>query len=192
MNQKVKLRRKKIAKEYRVNERIRSSSVRLISGEDQSNSKILQTREALQMAIENGLDLVEVSPNQDPPVCRLLDYGKFKYNISKRDKKNKSKTTQSQREVRLRPGTSKHDVDLKIKKVRSLLDDGSKVRVAVMLRGREAAHPDFAMKVLRSVAEGVKDMAKLDKRPSNEGRTLSLVVSPAFPQGTMKNKEKEK
>ncbi len=192
MNQKVKLRRNKIAKEYRVNERIRSSSVRLISGEDQSNSKILQTREALQMAIENGLDLVEVSPNQDPPVCRLLDYGKFKYNISKRDKKNKSKTTQSQREVRLRPGTSKHDVDLKIKKVRSLLDDGSKVRVAVMLRGREAAHPDFAMKVLRSVAEGVKDMAKLDKRPSNEGRTLSLVVSPAFPQGTMKNKEKEK
>ena len=71
-------------------------------------------------------------------------------------------------------------------------DDGSKVRVAVMLRGREAAHPDFAMKVLRSVAEGVKDMAKLDKRPSNEGRTLSLVVSPALPQGTMKNKEKEK
>jgi len=176
-----------------VNERIRSSSVRLISGEDQSNSnsKILKTSEALQMAIDNGLDLVEVSPNQDPPVCRLLDYGKFKYNLSKRDKKNKSKTTQTQREVRLRPGTSKHDVELKIKKVRSLLDDGSKVRVAVMLRGREAAHPDFAMKVLRSVAEGVKDMAKLDKRPSNEGRTLSLVVSPAFPIGTMKNKEKD-
>ena len=163
----------------------------MISGEDQSSSKILKTSEALQMAIDNGLDLVEVSPNQDPPVCRLLDYGKFKYNLSKRDKKNKSKTTQTQREVRLRPGTSKHDVDLKIKKVRSLLDDGSKVRVAVMLRGREAAHPDFAMKVLRSVAEGVKDMAKLDKRPSNEGRTLSLVVSPAFPIGTMKNKEKE-
>ena len=119
------------------------------------------------MAIDNGLDLVEVSPNQDPPVCRLLDYGKFKYNLSKRDKKNKSKTTQTQREVRLRPGTSKHDVDLKIKKVRSLLDDGSKVRVAVMLRGREAAHPAFATKVLRSVAEGVKDMAKLNKRPSN-------------------------
>lgn len=163
----------------------------MISGEDQSNSKILKTSEAMQMAMENGLDLVEVSPNQDPPVCRLLDYGKFKYNISKRDKKNKSKTTQTQREVRLRPGTSKHDVELKIRKVRSLLDDGSKVRVAVMLRGREAAHPDFAMKVLRSVAEGVKDMAKLDKRPSNEGRTLSLVVSPAFPIGTMKNKEKE-
>ncbi len=163
----------------------------MISGEDQSNSKILKTSEALQMAMDNGLDLVEVSPNQDPPVCRLLDYGKFKYNLSKRDKKNKSKTTQTQREVRLRPGTSKHDVDLKIKKVRSLLDDGSKVRVAVMLRGREAAHPDFAMKVLRSVAEGVKDMAKLDKRPSNEGRTLSLVVSPAFPIGTMKNKEKD-
>ncbi|MFL2649300.1 MAG: translation initiation factor IF-3 [SAR202 cluster bacterium] len=181
-----------MAKEYRVNQRIRSSSVRLISGDDQSNSKILKTTEALQMAMENGLDLVEVSPNQDPPVCRLLDYGKFKYNLSKRDKKNRSKTTQTQREVRLRPGTSKHDVELKIKKVRSLLDDGSKVRVAVMLRGREAAHPDFAMKVLRSVAEGVKDMAKLDKRPSNEGRTLSLVVSPALPQGTMKNKEKEK
>ena len=91
----------------------------------------------------------------------------------------------------MRPGTSKHDVDLKIKKVRSLLDDGSKVRVAVMLRGREAAHPDFAMKVLRSVAEGVKDMAKLDKRPSNEGRTLSLVAVPAYPIGTMKNKEKD-
>ena len=146
----------------------------MISGDDQSNSKILKTTEALQMAMDNGLDLVEVSPNQDPPVCRLLDYGKFKYNLSKRDKKNRSKTTQTQREVRLRPGTSKHDVELKIKKVRSLLDDGSKVRVAVMLRGREAAHPDFAMKVLRSVAEGVKDMAKLDKRPSNEGRTLSL------------------
>ncbi len=162
----------------------------MISGEDQSNSKILKTSEAMEMALTNGLDLVEVSPNQDPPVCRLLDYGKFKYNISKRDKKNKSKTTQTQREVRLRPGTSKHDVELKIKKVRSLLDDGSKVRVAVMLRGREAAHPDFAMKVLRSVAEGVKDMAKLDKRPSNEGRTLSLVVSPAFPIGTMKTKDK--
>lgn len=163
----------------------------MISGEDQSNSKILKTSEAMEMALTNGLDLVEVSPNQDPPVCRLLDYGKFKYNISKRDKKNKSKTTQTQREVRLRPGTSKHDVELKIKKVRSLLDDGSKVRVAVMLRGREAAHPDFAMKVLRSVAEGVKDMAKLDKRPSNEGRTLSLVVSPAFPIGTMKTKDKD-
>ena len=165
--------------------------MRLISGDDQANSKILKTSEALQMAIDNGLDLVEVSPNQDPPVCRLLDYGKFKYNISKRDKKNKAKTTQTQREVRLRPGTSKHDVELKIKKVRSLLDDGSKVRVAVVLRGREQAHPDFAMKVLRSVAEGVKDMAKLDKRPSNEGRTLSLVVSPSLPQGTMKSKEKE-
>ena len=162
----------------------------MVSGDDQSNSRILKISEALELASENGLDLVEVSPNQDPPVCRLLDYGKFKYDISKREKKNKSKTVQSQREVRLRPGTSKHDIQLKIKKIRDLLDSGSKVRIAVMLRGRELAHPDVAMKVLRTVAEGVKDIAKLDKAPANEGRNISLVVSPGLPPGTLKKNEK--
>ena len=90
----------------------------MVSGDDQSNSRILKISEALELASQNGLDLVEVSPNQDPPVCRLLDYGKFKYDISKREKKNKSKTVQSQREVRLRPGTSNHDIQLKVKKIR--------------------------------------------------------------------------
>ena len=162
----------------------------MVSGDDQSNSRILKISEALELASQNGLDLVEVSPNQDPPVCRLLDYGKFKYDISKREKKNKSKTVQSQREVRLRPGTSNHDIQLKVKKIRDLLDSGSKVRIAVMLRGRELAHPEVAMKVLRNVAEGVKDIAKLDKAPANEGRNISLVVSPGLPAGTLKKNEK--
>ena len=137
--------------------------------------------EALQLAEEEGLDLVEVAPNQSPPVCRLLDYGRFKFIQSKKAKEaRKSARGASQmREVRLFPRTSENDIQSKIKVVRRLLQEGDKVRVTVRFRGREQTHPEIGMKVLRRVAEGVAQDAKLERPPTMEARSLSIILAPA-------------
>lgn len=144
---------------------------------------VVPLERALVLAEENGLDLVEVSPNQNPPVCKLLDYGRFKFVQAKKAKEaRKTQARNEQREVQLTPRIGEHDIEAKIKTVRGLLTDGAKVKVAVKFRGREITHPDLAVKVLRRVAEAVAAEAKLEKPPTMEARSLSIILSPAGAQ----------
>jgi translation initiation factor IF-3 len=154
--------------------------VRVIRGETGTESTVMRIEEALALAEELGLDLVEVGPNQNPPVCRILDYGRFRYMQSKKEKEARraSRGASQQREVRMSPVISENDIQSKIRVVKGLLEEGAKVRVAVTFRGRQQTHPEIAMKVLRKVAEGVKDYAKLERAPVMEGRALSIMLAP--------------
>ncbi len=152
-------------------------------GEEGADAVVLETREALEIARDQGLDLVEVSPNQNPPVVKLLDYGRFKFVQAKKAKEAKKHQVKNvQREVRLRPKIGQHDIESKIRKVKQLLNEGAKVKVTVMLRGRENQHPEIAVKVLRRVAEAVAEEAKLEKAPTVEQRALSIVLAPSTGQ----------
>lgn len=147
-----------------------------------ADAVVMQIYDALRLAEQEGLDLVEVAPNQTPPVCRLLDYGKFQFVQDKkaREARRTQKVHSSDmREVRLTPNIAEHDIQSKIRSVSGLLDDGSKVRVAVFFRGRQITHPELAIRVLRRVAEGVASKAKLEKPPTMEQRSLSIILSPA-------------
>ncbi len=142
---------------------------------------VMDTRRALQMARDSEVDLVEVAPNSDPPVCRLLDYGKLLYLSSKKEKESKrgQKSTE-QKEVRFRPNIGTHDLDAKVRKVREFIDDGSKVKLTVRFRGREAAHQQLGLLVLRRVADELKDEVRLERAPAMEGRSLSMVLIPSL------------
>ena len=142
---------------------------------------VLPTSEAIELAEQRGLDLVEVAPSAKPPVCRILDYGRFKYQVTRREREarrdNKVKSSNDLKEVRLKTRIGDHDREAKTRSVKRLLDGGAKVKVSVMFRGREIAHPDIGMKVLRRVAEDLVDDAKIEKVPTFEGRFLSMVLS---------------
>lgn len=126
-----------------------------------------------------GLDLVEVSPNSNPPVCRILDYGKYKYELAKKDKLSKKKQhTMQMKEMRYRPKIDEHDFQFKTKHVREFIMDGSKVKTFVMFRGREMAHTEYGRKVLDRLAEELKDIANVDNFPKQEGRKMIMVLSP--------------
>tara|TARA_B100000809_G_C15133856_1_gene529683 strand:+ start:2711 stop:3334 length:624 start_codon:yes stop_codon:yes gene_type:complete len=183
-----------IAKEFRVNRRIRADEVRVIRGEDSTESAVMSIRDAIDMAEEEGLDLVEVGPNQSPPVCRILDYGRFKYIQGKkqREARKVSRSASKQKEVRLSPVMSDNDIETKIKMTKNLLSEGAKVRVFVRFRGRQRAHPEIAMKVLRKVAEGVATDAKLEKPPGMEGRVLSILLAPSSQQNQQKERDRQK
>ena len=187
------LRRVNIAKEFRVNHRIRADEVRVIRGEDSTESIVMSIRDAIDMAEEEGLDLVEVGPNQSPPVCRILDYGRFKYIQGKkqREARKVSRSASKQKEVRLSPVMSDNDIETKIKMTKNLLSEGAKVRVFVRFRGRQRAHPEIAMKVLRKVAEGVATVAKLEKPPGMEGRVLSILLAPSSQQNQQKERDRQ-
>ncbi len=182
-----------IAKEFRVNRRIRADEVRVIRGEDSTESAVMSIRDAIDMAEEEGLDLVEVGPNQSPPVCRILDYGRFKYIQGKkqREARKVSRSASKQKEVRLSPVMSDNDIETKIKMTKNLLSEGAKVRVFVRFRGRQRAHPEIAMKVLRKVAEGVATVAKLEKPPGMEGRVLSILLAPSSQQNQQKERDRQ-
>ena len=131
------------------------------------------------MAHDQGVDLVEVSPNVSPPVCRLLDYGRFRYTQTKRDREaRKSQKTNVVREVRFRPRIAEHDRASKIRRIQELLGDGNKVKVSVMFRGREITHPELGVMLLRGVAEQLKVEAKLETPPLMEGRRLNIILAP--------------
>lgn len=148
----------------------------------------METRRALQMARDAEVDLVEVAPNSDPPVCRLLDYGKLLYLSSKKEKESKrgQKSTE-QKEVRFRPNIGTHDLDAKVRKVREFIDDGSKVKLTVRFRGREAAHQQLGLSVLRRVADELKDEVRLERPPAMEGRALSMVLIPSAQKAEERN-----
>ena len=182
-----------IAKEFRVNRRIRADEVRVIRGEDSTESAVMSIRDAIDMAEEEGFDLVEVGPNQSPPVCRILDYGRFKYIQGKkqREARKVSRSASKQKEVRLSPVMSDNDIETKIKMTKNLLSEGAKVRVFVRFRGRQRAHPEIAMKVLRKVAEGVATVAKLEKPPGMEGRVLSILLAPSSQQSQQRERDRQ-
>jgi translation initiation factor IF-3 len=139
----------------------------------------LPLAKALELARERGLDLVEVAPNEKPPVCRLLDYGKLRYLHSKRDREaKKGQKNTTLREVRFRPNIGTHDFSSKVRKVKELIDDGSKVKVAVLFRGRELSRTQIGIPLLKRVADELQDDARLEKPPGMEGRSMSIVLIP--------------
>ena len=140
---------------------------------------VVSTREAISMAADAGLDLVEVSPNATPPVCKILDFGKFKYEEQKR--KNEARKKQKVievKEIKLRPGIDTHDYDVKMRSIHRFLEEGDKVKVTMRFRGREMAHPELGRKILDDVIEAVGPIAKVENQARMEGRTMSLVLAP--------------
>jgi len=136
---------------------------------------------ALQLARDADVDLVEVAPNSDPPVCRLLDYGKLLYLTSKKERESrKGQRSTEQKEVRFRPNIGTHDLESKTRKIREFISDGSKVKLTVRFRGREAAHQQLGLSVLKRVADELKDEVRLERPPAMEGRALSMVLIPAL------------
>lgn len=161
----------------RVNNRIRVSPVRLI-GPDGEQVGILPTAEALQRAVDLGLDLVEVSPESRPPVCRIMDFGKYKYELAKKERVAKKKQHAFQlKEMRFRPKIDDHDFDFKTRHAREFLLEGSKVRLMILFRGREIAHFEFGEAILKRAIEVLADVSVPDAPPKLEGNTLSVVMS---------------
>ena len=135
--------------------------------------------QAMRLAQEAEVDLVEVAPNSEPPVCRLLDYGKLRYLTAKKDRESrKGQKSTELREVRFRPNIGSHDLESKTRKVRELILDGSKVKLTVRFRGREAAHQQLGLAVLKRVADDLRDEVRLEKPPALEGRALSMILLP--------------
>lgn len=141
---------------------------------------IVPLREALHAAQQRELDLVEVAPNANPPVCRLMDYGKYLYEQTKRQREaRKSQKTTEVKEIRLRPKTGEHDLQFKLKRAREFLGDGAKVKVRVIFRGREITHPEIAVRVLQNVASQLEDVATIEQMPRMEGRSLLMILAPS-------------
>lgn len=164
--------------EHRLNERIRVPQVRLID-EKGVQVGVVPTFEALQMARERGLDLMEVSPNAQPPVCKICDYGKFKYEKKKKEQIAKKKQTVIKvKEIQLRPQTEEHDLDYKFKNVRQFLEDGDKAKITIMFRGREITYVDQGFKIMRQLADLVKDVGTVEAPPKIEGKKLIMVLAP--------------
>ncbi len=147
--------------------------------EDGTKLGVMPTREALNIAREKGLDLVEVSPNANPPVCRIMDYGKYKYQMQKKmhEAKKKQKTVEV-KTVKVRPRTDEHDMQVRIKQTRKFLEKGNKVKAVVMFRGREQAHVDIGEAQLMKIYEAVKDIAEIEKKPKKEGRDMIMILAP--------------
>ena len=165
--------------------------MRLI-GDDGAQLGVMDIAKARELARNSDLDLVEVAPNSDPPVCRLLDYGKLRYLTSKKERESKKGQKSSElREVRFRPNIGTHDLESKTRKVRELILDGSKVKLTVRFRGREAAHQQIGLSVLKRVADDLKDDVRLERPPAMEGRALSMILIPTASRGDRVEKKVE-
>lgn len=140
---------------------------------------IVPTREALRMALEKGFDLVEISPTAKPPVCKIMDYGKYKYELNKKAKNAKKKQHIIQmKEMRLRPKIEEHDYQFKLKHIQGFLEEGNKVKVFVEFRGREMAHQEIGQKIIQRLEEDLKDLGIIEQKAKMEGRNLSLTFMP--------------
>jgi translation initiation factor IF-3 len=165
-------------RDLRVNERIRVREVRLID-ENGEQLGVQPTPDALRIARERGLDLVEVAPMATPPVCRLMDYGRFKYEQTKKERDARKNSTKVElKEVRLRPKTDDHDIAFKTRNVQRFLEEGDKVKVTLLFRGREMAHPQIGRHILETVAEQVRSLGQVERMPLMEGRTMTMIISP--------------
>jgi translation initiation factor IF-3 len=165
-----------IERTQRVNEQIRISPIRVISAEGEQLG-ILPTDEALSLARQSSLDLVEVAPNERPPVCRIMDFGKFKYQQSKRQHKAQAHRGKL-KEIRVRPRTGEHDIEVKLNRARRFLEHKDKVQVSVMFRGRERAHMEEGERIIRQMVEALGDCSKLEQPPTRQGWRISCVLAP--------------
>ncbi len=164
--------------QYRVNHRIRIPRIRVI-GSDGLQLGILDTAEALRIAREEGLDLVEISPKAVPPVCKIMDYGRFKYETAKKEREERAKRTVIEvKEMKFRPKTDGHDFDFKVKHIREFLQEGNKAKLMIQFRGREIVHPEVGQAVLRRVVEACSDVGQVEQQPMMEGRRMLMVIGP--------------
>jgi translation initiation factor IF-3 len=167
-----------IARDVRINREIRAKEVRVIDPEGKQLG-ILPVFEALRLAINSELDLVEVSPKSEPPVCRIMDYGKFKYQQSKKAHEAKKKQVVVHlKEVKMRPKTEEHDFQFKLRHIERFLKEGNKTKVTVVFRGRELAHPDLGRSMLTRITEESKEWGKVEQLPKFEGRNFVMVLAP--------------
>jgi translation initiation factor IF-3 len=161
-----------------VNEAVRAPQLRVIDS-DGKQLGILPRREALRLADERDLDLVEVSPNADPPVVKLMDFGKYQYERAKREREaRKASKNIEVKEIRLRPKTGEHDLAFKIRQARSFLESGAKVKVRIRFRGREITHPEVARAQLERISSELSDVSTIEQRPGFEGRTILMILAP--------------
>ncbi len=161
-----------------MNEKIRGPEVRVI-GHDGQQLGIIAIRKALELAALEHLDLVEVAPNADPPVCKIMDYGKFKYQQNKRSQEAKKKQTVIQvKEVKIRPKTDEHDLQVKIRHIKRFLSQKDKAKVTILFRGREIAYSDQGFKVLERIKEELKEEVVIEQQPKMEGRNLVMIMAP--------------
>ena len=162
----------------RVNDRIRAPEIRLIGAEGENVGVVTPAR-ALQLAEEAGLDLVEISPNAKPPVCKIMDFGKFKYETQKKEAEARKKQKIIEiKEVKFRPNTDTHDYEVKMRNVVRFLEGGDKVKVTLRFRGREMAHQDLGRNLLERVADDVKEIGKVEAMPRVEGRQMVMMIGP--------------
>ena len=167
-----------VTAKHRVNHLIRVPEVRVIGSEGEQLG-ILKTSEALKRAHEGGFDLVEVAPTSTPPVCRIMDYGKFKYEQSKKEHKTRQHQKSTQvKEIKLRPRTDKHDLETKVRRIVEFLQEGIKTKVTVMFRGREMANRELGRVAMEKVREEIKDAGTIEMEPKMEGRNLYMIVAP--------------
>ena len=161
-----------------VNEQINAREVLVVDG-DGTQLGVMKTEDALNLAREKKMDLVNVAPSARPPVCRLMDYGKFKYEQSKRDRdaRKKQKIT-TIKEIKLRPNIDKHDFEVKVKRGQKFLENGDKVKVTVMFRGREITHPEIAQRLMQQLAKDLSDYSVVEKPAKQEGRNMIMILTP--------------
>ncbi|MBN1311824.1 MAG: translation initiation factor IF-3 [Anaerolineae bacterium] len=163
---------------YRINREIRAREVRLIT-ETGENVGVVGIQEALSMAEQANLDLVEIAPNADPPVCKILEFGKFQYEQAKKEREARKQQKQVEiKEIRLRPKTNEHHRSFKVRDARRWLENGMKVRVRIRFRGREITYPEIARKLLEDIATDLEDVAVVEQMPGMEGRTMLMVLAP--------------
>ncbi|MDT8328148.1 MAG: translation initiation factor IF-3 [Roseovarius sp.] len=161
-----------------MNERIRCDEIRLI-GADGENVGVVTPERAMDMANEAGLDLVEISPNAAPPVCKIMDFGKYKYETQKREAEARKKQKIIEvKEVKFRPGTDTHDYDVKMRNVVKFLENGDKVKITLRFRGREMAHQDLGRQLLERIAEDIKQVGRVENMPKMEGRQMIMIIGP--------------
>lgn len=161
----------------RMNDMIDVEEIRLIT-EENENIGVVPIKDALKRAVGVGLDLVEIVPNAEPPVCKIMDYGKYKYQEQKKlSEARKKQKTVDLKEIKLRPGIEQHDYEVKLKATRRFLEAGNKVKVTLRFRGREIAHTDLGLEVMRRLLEDTQDIAKVDQEPKMEGRVGLMILS---------------
>lgn len=171
-----------ISKEsVRINEEIRVREVRVTNAEGEQLG-IMQTRDALRMAVEQHLDLVEIAPKAKPPVCRIMDFGKYRYEQQKKEKEaRKKQKVITIKEVKLRPNIEQHDFEVKLKNAVRFLQDGDKVKVTIMFRGRELSHPELGKEILGRVAQELKDTVTIERDAKLEGKNMIMILAPKAP-----------
>lgn len=161
-----------------MNDRIRAPEIRLI-GADGENIGVVTPSRAMMLAEEAGLDLVEISPNAEPPVCKIMDFGKFKYEQQKREAEARKKQKIIEiKEIKFRPGTDEHDYQVKMRSVLKFLEEGDKVKITLRFRGREMAHQQLGMELLNRVSADVGTMGKVESMPKLEGRQMVMMIAP--------------